>query len=441
MAKNLIQDVILNKSKKPAVVNEPVKREKIPQGTAKITTPEENVVKDSPVFQYSRYPRRPRFYWLKNKNTWWSLGGIILVVGIIYILGAFFSEASIEITERTDSLPVNIQMTAKKIANSELPFEVSIVKGSETKSVVATGTKNIERKASGRVVIYNNYGTAPQRLIKNTRFEASNGKIYRIANEITVPGAYKKNGETIPGSVETIVYAEAIGPAYNQGLTDFTIPGFKGDSRYSKFYARSKTELSGGYSGTAPIASAKDTAAAKVAIETSLRGDLLHEASSQVPAGYILYKDATNVSFEEVNENSDKKSVVIKENGTLLGVLLLREKLLGEIKNSLSAKAKDATPFRINSIEMLSFVFQNPKSIIDTDTKEISFTLTGKVDVTYIVDKESLSKDLAGKGKQEFQSILAKYPSVYKARIISINPFWARYFPNNPGKININVVK
>lgn len=439
MAKNLIQDVTFKKNRGSAPTNiSPEQENKLPIGRKKIPALEEKAAAARLRTQYPIYPKRPVFGWIKNPTIWLGVIAILFVGGVIFAIGSFFSGASVEITQRTESLPITMKGSAQKSAKTGLPFEIIVIKGSETKSIEASDTKNVEMKSSGKIIIYNNYSSAAQKLIKNTRFEASNGKIYRIASEIIVPGMSKKNNETVPGSIETTVYANQSGVTYNQGLTDFTIPGFKGDPRYEKFYARSKTELSGGFSGMSPVASAKDTETAKTAVESSLGVDLLHEAVSQVPDGYILYDGATMTTFEDVRDvSTDSKSVVIREDGTLIGILLKKEELSDELKNNLSSAVQNGISFEINSLDKLVFAFQNPKLAINPETKEISFSLIGNTNITYVVNKDSLSKDLAGKNKKDFQSILTRYPSVYKARIVSINPFWARYFPDNSSKINI----
>ena len=61
--------------------------------------------------------------------------------------------------------------------------------------VEATAEKEVSQKASGKIIIYNNYSTVSQRLINNTRFEANSGKIYRINSSIVVPGYKKVDGK------------------------------------------------------------------------------------------------------------------------------------------------------------------------------------------------------------------------------------------------------
>lgn len=437
MAKNLIQDVVLPKRKRARVAPE------LPKKTERSAPPHESfsarLKKDSP--PHPHIPRRTWDWW-KNPAYLWSLGILIVVLGGIFVLSAFFSGASVEVTPRQATFPVNAPFLAQKGSASSIPFEIVMVKGMENKTVPATGTKEVEKKASGKIVVYNNYSSAPQKLVRSTRFEATSGKIYRILSDIVVPGISQKNGESIPGSIEVTIYADQSGPAYNSGLTDFTIPGFKGDPRYDKFYGRSKTEITGGFSGMAPVAADKDTAKARASLESSLKEDLLREISAQVPEGYVFYRDAAEVEYEEVaNISTSTKEVMVGERGTMVGVLLKKDGLLSALDKNVAAAAKDNLPFSISNPENLTFVFRGGISSLSPETKEIPFTLSGNVSVVYTVDTGALSGDLAGKAKSDFQNILSRYQAVYKAKIVYLRPFWTRYFPGQAAKIEVTIAK
>ncbi|MFA5841659.1 MAG: hypothetical protein WC835_01690 [Candidatus Paceibacterota bacterium] len=453
MARKIIQDVVLTKRKNPGVsVRVPISRkEEVPDEIpAKFNKNEPSSKrknhlssglfneekKHSPPFP--KLPKRKGERFWEKQPFWWSLGGIIAVGGGIFYLSVFFLRAGVEVTPGKANVPVSLPLIAKKSSSSGVSFEITMTKGTETRQINATGSKNISVKASGRIIVYNNYSSNTQKLIKGTRFVALNGKTYRIQNDIIVPG---KLGDT-PGQIEVMVYADQAGADYNTGLSDFTIPGFKGDPRYEKFYGRSKTEITGGFSGSAPVASDKDIALAKEAIEKSLKEDLLREASSQVPDGYILYKDAAQISFEVIRDAvSDPKVVTIGENGTLVGFLLKKDSIFGEISKKIKTGEKAPPAFTLDSIDGLTFSFASNTPAIDAKTKEVSFTLSGGADITYIVDTSTLRNDLAGKPKSDFSSILSRYSSIKGARIVSFQPFWARYFPGKAEKISVTIAK
>ena len=437
MARKIMQDIVTGKGKKThSAIRATKKVVVVPDTQVSRTSPKTEPTASIPV-----RPARPdRSRW-KRKSL--IFASVILLAGVVFIiLSAAFSHATVDITPRTASVSINSGFTAQKGPGGEIPFEIILIKGSESKQVAPTGTKQIDQKASGRVVIYNNYSPASQKLVKNTRFSAANGKIYRINSDITVPGTSLKSGETIPGSIETTVYADVSGAEYNVGLTDFTIPGFKGDPRYDAFYARSKTEISGGFSGSAPVASDKDIATARTELRTSLKEDLLREASSQIPTGYILFSDAIQISFEDTQDIDQSKTAVSpRVNGSLVGVLLKEDTIKNEITKKISAQQKDTLPFQPTSISSLKFAFGSSTGTIDSQTQEVNFTLTGNETISYDVDGNRLATDLAGKPKNQFAQILANYPSVSKAKISQLRPFWSRYFPGETNKVTVRFAK
>ena len=106
-----------------------------------------------------------------------------------------------------------------KIINTE--FEIS---------ATATSSKEVtsSEKAGGYVTIYNNY-SQKQPLIKTTRLLTPDGKLFRIAEGVTVPAG---------GQVKVWAEADQAGEEYVTGPTTFTIPGLW-EGLQDKIYAES----------------------------------------------------------------------------------------------------------------------------------------------------------------------------------------------------------
>jgi len=139
-----------------------------------------------------------------------------------------FAKATIQVVLHKETINVDTILKSGKMDKADLPLEIMQLDMTERKTAKATGVENVEKKASGRIVVYNEFSSAPQKLIATTRFETPDGKIYRIKDAVTVPGA---------GSVEATVYADQPGEEYNIDLTDFTIPGFKGNFLHIFLYS------------------------------------------------------------------------------------------------------------------------------------------------------------------------------------------------------------
>jgi len=219
--------------------------------SAPTKTPRENISIKKPMWSSIR-PKMPKLDhsgFNGKRFALWSVA-VVAVLFLIFSFTGLFAGATIKITPRQEkSIIDGVFSLSQEEKAGDLSFEVMILAGEKSMDIEATEERQVDRKASGEIVVYNAHDSASQRLIKNTRFEAPDGKIYRIKDSIIVPGTSVENGEIVPGSVSATVYADEPGEDYNKGFSDFTIPGFKGSPRYENFYARSKTEITNGFSG------------------------------------------------------------------------------------------------------------------------------------------------------------------------------------------------
>ena len=181
-----------------------------------------------------------------SKMALWLSAGISIAV-LAFVFSWAFTGATVTVTPKSVAITLADDFEAA-IAGGTLSFVSAPFQKSGEEVVPALEQKRVSERATGTIVVYNNFSASPQRLIKNTRFESPQGRIYRIDRSIVVPGRKKEGDRVIPGSVEAVVFADSPGAAFNSSLTDFTVPGFKNDpARYAAFYARSKTPLPPGF--------------------------------------------------------------------------------------------------------------------------------------------------------------------------------------------------
>jgi len=368
----------------------------------------------------------------------WGIA-ILAVVLVVLSLFGLFSGATIKISPKQQDSVIDGVFKAMKETSDEggLSFQVMVISAEENKKVSATEEKRIDKKAFGTIIVYNSYSSSSQRLIKNTRFESPEGKIYRIKGSITVPGSVVASGELVPGSVEVVVYADEPGENYNTGLTDFTIPGFKGDPRYGKFYARSKTDIAGGFSGMVKVPADDDMERAKGELKTELESKLLVETASQKPNGFVLYEDAKFITYdEEVKEEYSDDFVELTLSAKLYGVIFNEEEISKFIAEQ-SLAPYDGNKVEIPELENLSFKIQNKESISPFDD-DLRFSMSGSLSVIWMVDEGALKEELAGSSKKEFENTMATFPNITKAGA-SIRPFWKRSFPEKEKRIKVEV--
>jgi hypothetical protein len=313
--------------------------------------------------------------------------------------------------------------------DSTVLYKIATTSISKTKTLPLSETKKVEAKASGRVVIYNKYSTDPQRLIKNTRFESSAGKIYRINQSITVPG---KSGST-PGSIEVTIYADDVGASYNSAPTDFTIPGFKGSPQYTTFYARSNGAIGGGASGDASSASISDINAAKDELALELAQQIKDKLSKEKLDGYIGLYNAVDVVYED-NEQELLVGSTATYEVTATGYLMFAEE--NELAKAMAQSVRDykGTPVRLDYADKLSYTKKDTDRIPFVQSLEM--LAEGEPRIVFLTDEEALKALVAGKKRSEFTTLMKGIPSIEGAEI-GFSPLWLSTFPEETDKISV----
>lgn len=422
MAKNTFQDIV--PSKKRTIRDIQNSRSRAHKPAPK---PEDDFEYDT---DYGGNIKRPR----SSRFALWFVAGIIIIV-LVLAFSLLFSGAKVSITPKQNKTLVDARFVAVLDGSAgELPYEIMTIEKTDSKKVKAAGREEIEEKASGRLVIFNDFNTGSQRLIKNTRFETPEGLIYRINRSVVVPGQKTEGGEKVPGSVEVTVYADEAGDKFNIGLTDFTIPGFKGSPRFDSFYARSKTPMTGGFVGEKLTADSADVEKAKGEIHTDLREQLLAEAFSQKPDEFYLFEDAVFVEFESQPQAEAGDEVEIIEKATLYGVLFNKEKFARHIAENTIALF-DEGPVEISDISTLT-VSTVDQEVRPWEEGEFEFAVTGDTQIVWTFDEEKLKNDLSGRAKAALPTVLSGYPSIEQAEVV-LRPFWKRSFPDKISKIKI----
>ncbi len=401
-------------------------------------TSSERTIPDTPLLIDSPHRRK----WLSVLVVVGVLTVGLLIVG--FIATPSLSSAKISITPRSEDIEVNYEVVAKLVPeNDSLGFQIiSIPKIEKNKEIPATKEEDVFKKAEGPIVIYNSYSSASQRLIKNTRFESPDGKIYRLTQSVVVPGMRVKTNDSEPGSIEAIVTADSPGQEYDIGNSDFSIPGFKGDPRYGKFYARSKpgAPISGGFSGKKKVADEKDVVVARNELKNLIREELIKNALSQKPADYVMYDDGMFFDFEDGDVSSNeniilKDTVSITESGNAK-IIIFNNKELSNLIAQKGISDWDNSDIFIPEIEKLDFKIKDREKFDVSQAGSINFNFSGKAKIIWLIDAEVLKNKIRGAKKSLFQAVLADFKNIKKADA-TVRPFWTNKFPENVDKIEI----
>ncbi len=340
------------------------------------------------------------------------------------------------------SITLPVGETAIALSDEVLPAGVSssvITKNSETKvSIDAVKTVTVSKKASGTVILYNNYSTDPYELIATTRLSTANGSIYKLLEGVKIPG---KKGST-PGTISAKAEADQPGSEYNaKGGLDLKLPGLiPGTKKYINIYAKTAANFTGGSKGTAPdLASSGLDAAIKSAKEAA-SADALAEAKSQNPGLVFLGDSASVVSSYDSTKipaapaKGGPVEVPVKFTAKVIG--LSRDDLKKEIEAYLATKQGYPVSISAESIYSLQI------KVSETDEDSLasgkySVRVSGTVSGSFGPELQAaLKRDLAGKSMLEAALIIHK---VFPDQGVTVKawPFWKNTVPADPEKIKI----
>jgi hypothetical protein len=363
---------------------------------------------------------------------------IILLVLILLLTGlgvfASFSRATLVYTPKVQSINFDADLfSAERNGNGGLTYNIMKISRDMGEEVVASGQEEVNEKASGTIVVYNNNSTA-QNLIKETRFETSDAKIYKVAKDITIPARTIVDGESRPGMLEVTVYADKPGESYNIGLVDFTVPGLKGTARYESIYARSKTVMTGGFVGTRKNVSESELTSAKLRLKESINSRILEEAKNQIEADFIMIPSFSTLTFEDLAQSvAGEGRVTVNMRGNF-NVVVFKRNELSTYLGAEKVQFVSGDSVGIDSLDSLTYILDNNISTDLLDSDKISFKVTGQALLVWRIDESALKKELAGKRKNEVGSIISNYPSISKAEVI-LKPFWKSSLPDDPLEI------
>jgi hypothetical protein len=307
------------------------------------------------------------------------------------------------------------------------------VSRSASTTVPATGTHQVSRSASGVVTVYNAFSTDTQRLIANTRFAAPDGKIYRIRDSVVVPGGVKNPDNTLtPGATTVTLYADSPGSEYNRGDTKFTIPGFKGDPRYDKFYAQGSS-ISGGFVGNEPAVAQADLDKATDLIKQGLSQAAQSSLASQVPPGYLPVPGSLQIVFTPLTQTpGDNNTATIAQTATMSGIIVRASDLAASVaKQTVQDYHGETVAF--SDVSAVSIATATTTKAAEN----ITLSLSGSPTLVWQYDQAALKAALVGKSKSTFESIVASFaPAIARAEA-KVRPFWQGNFPTDPNKIEV----
>lgn len=370
-----------------------------------------------------------------SRRLFWVIALIVAGLSALaaLLLSTVFAGASVVVHPRVETVvaPATLEATLNPPTGT-LAYKIMTVQRTAATTVAASGTARVSRQASGVITVYNAYSEGEQRLIANTRFEAPDGKIYRVRDSIVVPGATTNaDGSLKPGEVSATVYADSPGADYNrEGPTRFTIPGFRGDPRYEKFHGESLGPMTGGFVGEEPAVPPAELARAEAALKLELETGIRTAAAAELPPGYLPVAGTLTVSYGDIRKVSKGSRAELSQNALAAAAILRASDL---------AQAIARETVEGYGGEALAFLDLSRVSLTGTSLEDgvLTVSLGDSYDLIWQYDAEALRQALVGRERSALADILESFAPAVVAADATLRPFWQSTFPSDPGKIKV----
>lgn len=379
-----------------------------------------------------------------RKIRWILFFTMLFIAGGVVAAAKFLPKATITLVFKKIPLdfavPIRVGSTITMLdAEGEvmlIPGELLVAKKNLTLSFPAHGKEEVSVKAHGRLVVYNAYNSEPQVLVATTRFESPEGKVFRLNERVTIPGARMVNGSLTSSSLEVAVTADESGEAYNsaRGTGRWKIPGFKGTPRYEGFYAEAREPFVGGFIGERAEPTEEDIQLATIALREVLKNALYNELRIVHTEKFVLFPEASSTLFikEEIQKESQAPGMF-----SVFGEAEMRELVFEEImfRDAIIRKTKQEIPegetLVVNDI---TITYDKPQVLFTKGSME--FVASGNIVFVHSFDTQTFKQEILGKDEASLKNLVLGIDGLERVNV-ALRPFWVRRVPEELDKIDI----
>lgn len=378
----------------------------------------------------------------KKKPLLVTIGAVLLILVAGFFVNMFLGGAEVTVHPKYKDVSVGGEFSAfTNPAAGQLGYELLTLEATGERQVQASGKETVSLRAEGKITVYNENKTS-QRLIKNTRFEDADGKIFRIEESIEVPAATTgSDGNAVPGTVVADVFADATGEEYNVEPRRFTLPGLEGTDQFDTVYGQSMSAFTGGFDGEKYIIDDAELTSAQDTLHAELRDKLIERLKEERPAGFVVYDAAVTFAYNSLPSTEYGDSLAtIKENAKLQ-IPIFRESEFAEFISRNTIPEYKNEPVTIANPGALTFTYASgtTEATDIASNTSINFSLEGDTRIIWKFDEKKLQDELVSIKKNAATSVFGTYPSISHAQA-EVRPFWASQFPDKASDIKIKTV-
>lgn len=366
----------------------------------------------------------------KKIVNWFFIFAIILVGIILY-----FSLAQAKIFLKIKSQPANINFTTqiKENVENDNYLETNVLKGrilelvmEKTRSFTVEEQESPADRYGGMMTIYNKK-SEDQPLVRNTRFESSNGNIFRTQEGVTIPAGQ---------SIESYVVADAVGEEYKELPGRFILPGFKNEYSRSRVYGELKEPMEK-KNITSYIVSQEILNKAKNEMINDIQKDALFKLKELLVEGEKLEENSVTVeimsseSNKNIGEESREFEYTLKMK--VVGVIFDHLELLNLAKSFLNDQLGDNQELVQYNEDSLEYNINN----YEEEEKNVTLDVKMSAEVIQSTNSEIFNKErLKSLTQEEIIDYFSEQPAIESIEVI-FSPFWVKKAPEMINHIDI----
>ena len=402
-------------------------------------------------------PKREQFQKSPSNRKKILIVASLIGAGVVFYFLSItsFARAEINIERKRLELPVAEQVLFDNASNNinvekkVLPVNFYVFREKTEETFKSSGFGKDEKKATGKVTIFNNYSVYPQALVANTRLSTPDGKIFRINSRVVIPGATKENGNLVPGSIEVEVTADQPGPDYNidpcndKNNCHFSIVGFQGTDKYDKFYAYSYEKMAGGTYGTIPMVVEDDLKQAEDVILKKLVALIDEDVKNKIDKNLIVIEGARS-GFKLTNLTADAKAGDTRETfnvaaeGQVIVAAFDENKVKDFLNQTYQSQLSDNQEICANKETGSPYNLKYKLEDIDFNNKTMKVKIEGNLYVCSKFSPTEIREMIKGKTVNEIQNLFTNYEGVEKI-VLKMTPLWLKKAPQSLDKIKVSI--
>jgi hypothetical protein len=398
------------------------------------------VIRKAPVVSEPSPKKIQKLLEIENGNggrgkSMWAIA-IVCIVILVFVVVSKFANATVSlvVSAKPIALSDSFVLSHNSSTTDAIDYDVitlSLSAPVPASALISTTTPVIIKKATGTVTITNNYSKSSQILVKNTRLESPDGKIFYLDNRVVVPGQKTSSTGLIVGTVSATITAEKGGQEYNYDSTSFTFPALKSSSKYQTITAKSKTAISGGLNSMG-----------KPLVDKNALADIQKALEDKAVAQIYTQKSQDTEMFSGGIQDSIDVDASNTASLTITALLINKFDLATELnkqKNLGLNLLPDVTGNLIFGTSSVSVKLPTDIKLANLDSDgTFKIGLSGTTTITSDLSTDTLQHELAGLNQKTAETRLKDKIGV-DAVLVEMWPWWVNTIPKEPSRINIKI--